>query len=281
MKLTNKAIKAFTYRGGWDVRWDDAIPGFGVRIYPSGKKAFVASYRTKVRKRLMVLGRYGADLTLDQARDAARTARTEVRSGEDPVETRRKAARGETFGDLSRAYVEDYAEPRKKSWKADRQRLERNIPAGWKVRDARAIKQWEVAKLHREIGARAPYEANRLLEIIRRMYNIAPTLIAIDGGIENPTRGVEKFRERSRKRWVKPEELPPLAQAIDSEPNIFVRAAIWLYLLTGARRSELLSARWEDIDWQRGKLRLPDTKSGDEQLVTLNGPALAILQAIP
>lgn len=263
------------------MRWDDAIPGFGVRIYPSGKKAFVASYRTKVRKRLMVLGRYGADLTLDQARDAARTARTEVRSGEDPVETRRKAARGETFGDLSRAYVEDYAEPRKKSWKADRQRLERNIPAGWKDRDARAIKQWEVAKLHREIGARAPYEANRLLEIIRRMYNIAPTLIAIDGGIENPTRGVEKFRERSRKRWVKPEELPPLAQAIDAEPNIFVRAAIWLYLLTGAPRSELLSARWEDIDWQRGKLRLPDTKSGDEQFVTLNGPALAILQAIP
>ena len=57
MKLTTSKIKDFTYRGGWDVRWDDAVPGLGVRIYPSGKKAFVLSYRAKGRKRLMVLGR--------------------------------------------------------------------------------------------------------------------------------------------------------------------------------------------------------------------------------
>ncbi len=70
--LTKRALDAFRYRGGWDVRWDDQIPGFGVRIYPTGKKAFVLSYRAEGRKRLMVLGRYGADLTLEEARTKAR-----------------------------------------------------------------------------------------------------------------------------------------------------------------------------------------------------------------
>ena len=71
-KLTKRAIDAFRYRGGWDVRWDDEIPGFGARIYPSGKKSFVLSYRNaRGKKRLFVLGRYGADLTLVQARTRA------------------------------------------------------------------------------------------------------------------------------------------------------------------------------------------------------------------
>ncbi len=67
MKLTTKSIRAFEYHGGWDVRWDDVVTGLGVRIYPSGKKAFVLSYRAQGRKRLMVLGRYGT-VTLDEAR---------------------------------------------------------------------------------------------------------------------------------------------------------------------------------------------------------------------
>ena len=71
-KLTKRSIDAFRYGGGWDVRWDYEIPGFGVRVYPSGKKSFVLSYRNaRGKKRRLVLGRYGADLTLDQARTRA------------------------------------------------------------------------------------------------------------------------------------------------------------------------------------------------------------------
>ncbi len=70
-KLTQRTIKGFTYRGGWDVRWDEGSRGLGVRIYPSGKKAFVLRYRFHGRKHLMALGLYGTDLTLDEARDKA------------------------------------------------------------------------------------------------------------------------------------------------------------------------------------------------------------------
>ncbi|HPO10071.1 MAG TPA: Arm DNA-binding domain-containing protein, partial [bacterium] len=70
MKLTKTAIdqakfsdsKKETY-----ILWDDALPGFGIRIYPSGRKSFVISYRMQGKKRIMVLGAYGR-LTLDQAR---------------------------------------------------------------------------------------------------------------------------------------------------------------------------------------------------------------------
>ncbi len=291
-KLTTKAIKSFTYEGDVttrrgrtvetrDVRWDSEVPGLGVRLYPSGGKTFVFSYRVRGRKRLMTLGRFGADHTLEQARARARKRRVEAQDGIDPLEEKRKGARGKTLGDLIDAYLSDYARPHKKTWLADQQRLARNIPASWRSRDAAAVMPWEVAKLHRDIGARTPYEANRLIEIIKRMFTIAPTLIAVDAALENPAKGITKFREHKRARWARPEELPALAQAIDEEPNVFVRSAIWLYMLTGLRKTELLEARRNDIDWTRGTLRLADPKAGEEQLATLSAPALAIAQATP
>ena len=93
--------------------------------------------------------------------------------------------------------------------------------------------------------------------------------------------GIERYKEHKRKRWLKPEELPELAEAIDKEPNIYVRAALWLYMLTGARKSEILEAKWDDVNWARGQLRLPETKAGEEQDLSLSKPAVAILQALP
>ena len=89
VKLTTKAIKAFGYEGkrrivrgretfSRDVHWDAELPSFGLRIYPTGKKAFVAAYRVKGRSRLYALGAFGK-LTLDQARDEAREVPTIIR----------------------------------------------------------------------------------------------------------------------------------------------------------------------------------------------------------
>ncbi len=280
-KLTKRAIDAFRYRGGWDVRWDDEIPGFGIRVYPSGKKAFVLSYRTKGRKRLMVLGRYGADLTLDQARERAQKQLVKVRDGTDPLEERQRAAQGRTFGDLITSYIERHAKVHKKTWRDDEQRLDRHIPATWRSRKADSINRQEIAELHDRIGRRTPYEANRLLEVLRKMFNLAQVWQFVDDSASNPAEGITRFKERKRKRWVTPLELPAMAKAIDGEPNIYARAALWLYLLTGLRKGELTTAKWKDVDWEQGVLRLPETKSGEEQDAVLSAPALAILRSIP
>ena len=69
--------------------------------------------------------------------------------------------------------------------------------------------------------------------------------------------------------------------AIDEEPNVYARSALWLYLLTGMRKQELLKAKWKDIDWERNELKLEQTKAGRVHYVPLSGPALAILQTVP
>ncbi len=119
-KLTKRAIDSFRYRGGWDVRWDDEIPSFGVRLYPSGKRSFVRSYRNaRGKKRLFVLGRYGADLTLVQARTRAITERGRIKEGADPV-GERKAARATSltadtpFRDVVHDFIDKYAKPRQR-----------------------------------------------------------------------------------------------------------------------------------------------------------------------
>ena len=104
-KLTTKSIKAARYDDGdssaegWkrgqrrDVRWDDDLSGFGLRIYPSGRKAFIVSYRAEGRKRMMTIGDFGT-FTLAQARTRARKHLVSVEDGADPIEQRRKAAQG-------------------------------------------------------------------------------------------------------------------------------------------------------------------------------------------
>jgi len=280
MKLTNKAIKSFTYAGGWDVRWDDAVTGLGLRVYPSGKKAFVLSYRAGGRKRLMALGPFGV-LTVEQARDLARKHLVAVREGEDPLDQKRRQGQGETFGGLAEAYIERHAKVHKRSWLEDEERLRRHIPSSWQSRRADWITRADIAGLHAKIGADRPYEANRLLSLLHLMFRLGAQWGFLEEGAPNPAVGIKRFKEHKRKRWVRPGELPALAKEIDNEPNTYVRAALWLYLLTGLRKRELLQARWEDIDWDRTQLRLPETKSGEEQAIALSAPAIAILQATP
>src|SRR5262245_20439959 len=129
-KLTKTIIDRAAYQGNdqeneWDVRWDSAIPGFGVRIYPSGRKAFILRFRVNGRKRLLTLGMYGP-LTLDQARTQARKRLGDVADGEDPVEQRKKARQGETVRHLCEAYLERHAS-RKRSAHDDQRRIEQRI----------------------------------------------------------------------------------------------------------------------------------------------------------
>jgi integrase len=138
-----------------------------------------------------------------------------------------------------------------------------------------------VAALHRKIGKAHPYEANRTLALLSKMFELARRWGFVPEGHPNPARDIDRFREEKRDRWVTPEELPRLAQAINEEPNESARFALWLYLLTGARKTELLTARWEHIDWTRAELKLPDTKAGRVHYLPLSAPALALLREIP
>jgi integrase len=291
MRLTKAIIERVKYEGngtGRDVRWDDAVPGFGLRIYPSGRKAFVLSYRIGTKKHLMALGDFDPlGLSLDEFRKRARRELNKVEEGKDPLEEKKRVTQAKTFGDLLDKYLADYAKRRKKTWKKDQRRFELYVPKAWRSRKATAITYDDVAELHSRVGERAPYEANRLVEVLRRAFNLSYKWKILETTAPNPARGIERFPETKRSRWVRPDEVREIAKAIDAEANVYVRAAIWLYLLTGVRRSELLQAKWSDVDAGQRMLRLPQSKGAslrgveEEALASLNGPALLLLQSIP
>ena len=263
-RLTKQKIDAMVYAGGWDVRWDDEITGLGVRIYPSGKKSFVLSYRTRGaarRKRLMVLGPFGV-LTLSQARDLAKATLANVIHGHDPATERKKAGKSSRMEEVFTAYVDRYARPHKKSWAEDARRISVHVPQRWLSLTPAEITREHVRALHTRIGARTPYEANRVLALLRVVFRFAKEEGFLPENAINPAAEIKPFRERSRSRFATEEEIKALVEAIDGEPNIFIRGLVLLYLQTAARKAELLERQWSDVEIDRARLRLPDTKSG-------------------
>ena len=258
------------------------IPGFGVRVHPSGRKTFVLTYRPRGRPtpKRIVLGAYGV-LTIDEARKLARQMLLDVKTGADPLEERRKLRDGETVKDLARIYLERHAKPHKKTWPEDERRLRKYVLPALGAKRIEEVRRGDVARLHSRIGETAPYEANRVLALLSTMFAKAEEWGLVDEGHPNPARKIQPFRERSRERWVTPAEMPRLVEAINAEPDPRVRAAIKLYLLTGMRRSELLRLRWCDIDFERREIRLADTKAGRPHVVPLSSVAEAILRDLP
>jgi len=291
MELTINYINRLSYNDGEplpeasppkrDIRWDGKIPGFGIRLYPTGKKTYVLSYRINKRKRLITLGRDGV-ITLKEARDKAKSELGKISDGLDPLETKQKAAKGETFKVLCGEYLERYAKVYKKSWKDDERRLNKHLIPALGSYKVDGVTKKDIACLHGKIGDNTPYEANRTLELLAKMFDFAVERGFIDEGKANPAHGIKAYPEVKRDRWVTPEELPALAEAIDLEAgnNYYASKAIWLYLLTGARKNELLTAKWEYIDTSRNELKIPDNKSGHVHYIPLSPAALELLNGL-
>ena len=116
-KLTKRDIDSFSYSGGWDVRWDSAISGFGVRVYPSGKKAYVLSYRNeKKQKRLLTIGQT-SKIPLDIARNKAIQHLSSITNNIDPAEERKLTSSGRNVESIFEDYLERYAKTHNKTWR--------------------------------------------------------------------------------------------------------------------------------------------------------------------
>jgi len=265
--------------------WSDSPAGFGLRIYPSGKKAFVYDYRFEGRKQLKVLGQYGA-ITLKEAEKKCRQDVADVLNNKNPLAEKKKAAMGNTVRQLCELYIERHAS-KKKSGNEDERRIKAHILPAWGTHKISSITRQDVVSLHAKIGKNlyrgkpTIYEANRVLSIVSKLFNFAIHIGMIDAGHPNPASGIERFKEQTRDRFVESHELPELIRAIDNEANQYARYALWLYLLTGSRKEELLNAKWGDIDFNRKEWRLPDTKNGKTHYLPLSAAGMAVLEQIP
>ena len=284
MKLTKTVIDGLTYVGDASKNerccyWADEPTGFGLRVYPSGKKAFIHTYYYHGRKNQKTIGRVG-DITLTKAVEITRKEKVLLLDGINPLDERKKERLGDTIGKLCELYTAKYAAV-KKTGDEDIRRINQHILPLWVNRKIKSITREEVIALHARIGSKAPYEANRILSLLSKLFTVAEREGLVDRGFPNAAQGVVKFKEESRDRYVTTEEMPRLIEAIQNEHNQYAKYALWLYLLTGLRKEELLSSTWDLIDFNRMELRLPDSKNGKRHYLPLSDAALAVLAQIP
>jgi integrase len=203
------------------------------------------------------------------------------------MDARSNARKAPTVRDLAADYLTQHAERNKRpgSVRDDRAMIENIIlPALGRLKVAEVTHR-DVATLHASLKA-TPYRANRVLALISKMMNLAvqPWRMRPD----NPAKGVVRFPEERRERWLSAEELRRLCDALDAVPSQRTADAIRLLMLTGARRSEVLKAEWEHIEFDNQRWTKPAayTKQKKTEYVPLSAPALALLarlkeQALP
>jgi integrase len=234
------------------------------------------------RDRWYLIGTHG-QITCEQAREMAVQILSSVARGEDPQSDRLSARDAPTVADLWTRYSAEHL-PRKKASSTVNDNQKANdyiLPRLGRLKVA-DITRVDVNDLHREL-ANKPYQANRVLALLSKMLSLAEAWGYRPDGT-NPCRHIEKYKEQARQRYLSTDELRRLGLALDeleakTAHGVYAAAAIKLLLLTGARVSEILQARWEWLDLGRSAIILPDSKTGPKP-VFLSGPALAILHGL-
>jgi integrase len=284
--------------------WDTKVRGLGVRIYPSGARGFILQYRNAAgRTRKIALGRYGV-LTVVKAREKATKLLGAILDGRDPSQDKRESRRAKTVGELADLYLREGSveKPNKKlsSWETDRSNIDRHIRPLLGARLARGLTQLDVARFQSDVAAgktakdektgprgRAIVKGGK--GIASRVLSVLSAMMTFGEGrgivTSNPTKGVEPFRGRKTERFLTDTEVGILGEALvdmerDGSLPWVASAAIKLPLLTGARRGEILALRWEEVDADRGCLRLQDSKTG-AKVIRLAAAALSLLAALP
>ena len=254
---------------------DSVRPELSVRITDSGVKSFVLLRRYNGKIVRITLGHYPT-MTIDTARKKAVSCLENLNNGENPNDTKRQYRNQLTLGKLFCEFMERYSKLHKKSWQYD----QREIPlflSQWFNRKICDVQKTEIQNLFDKITIKnGPYQANRLLERLRAMYNKA---IEWGWNGQNPTNGIKKNREIKRDRFLHLEEVPRFINAVNAE-ELLPRSYIWMLLYTGARKSNVLAMRWSDIDFIQGVWRIPDTKNGDPVVVPLIGRAMSLLREL-
>jgi integrase len=282
-RLTKRIVEAAAPAACEFVIWDGDIPGFGLRILPSGTKTYLVQYRVGIRSRKLSLGPYRV-ITPEQARTQAISVLAAVRNGEDPAAERRSRRDALTVKSLAQRFDREHIRIRVKTSTAKeyRRNLDRYILPALGHLPLNQVTRADVAKLHYDLR-HIPYQANRCLEVISKMFNLAELWgLRPDGS--NPRRHIKKYPEQKRERFLSVAELRRVGEVLREMEVEAVElrsaiAAVRLLILTGCRLSEVMTLRWEHVDLAARVLRLLDSKTG-AKIVHLGQSAVEVLNGI-
>jgi integrase len=313
LKLTKRVVDGAQPRDSRYTLFDageGGVKGFGLRVFPSGKKSWIFEYRAggggrQSAKKRITIGSVG-DFTTDEARRRADMLRAKTKIGEDPQAEKSETRKAMTVAELSAIFLADHVESKRKLSTHGHYEdiLERIVLPAIGTMKAKDVSRADVARIHLA-WRRTPFQANRMLAIVGSMYGFAGRRGIVQEGV-NPARSIEKYAEDRRERFLSISELERLGAAIREaettgipwEVNLekkskhvpkgkrktaigqHAAAALRLLIFTGARLREILHLKWSEVDLQRGLFLLPDSKTGRKTIV-LNAPAIAVLSTLP
>ena len=284
--LTTRIVEALPISERETVVWDRELPGFGVRVHPSGSKVYMVHKRSGGKSRRVTIGRHGV-WSLDAARREAGGIIASLKNGETPARPGAETgpASGPTMAELAEQYMVEHVAVRCKPTTA---RSCRHIfdkyllPQFGKLRLGE-ITPDRVAALHYRLREK-PIMANQVIDVLSRLFHkAAKSDYAPDGG--NPCRFIKKYPTRSCERFLSEREFVRLGTVLDElqakgKISTSAAAGLRLLMLTGCRRNEILTLRWEDVDLEHDEIRLRDAKTG-ARAVPLSPTARQVLAALP
>lgn len=282
--LTARALPGLPLPAAGRVEYPDAkVPGLALRVSASGHRSWVVYYRHAGRLRRLTLGPLSV-LGLADARDRARSTRAAAHNGGDPAgekQSARDTAQSDpTFEYLAQEYLERHARPKKRSWQADERMLGRYVPRTWFKVPARTITRRQVRDMLDEIAARAPIQANRVLALLRKVWNFGIKRDLVEA---NPCALLDRpAPERQSDRVLSVEELRLVWAAITDEAELATAVLFKLYLWTAQRGGEIRSMQWSDIDLNAAWWVIPSERSKNKlaHRVPLSPPAVECLRSL-
>ncbi len=281
LRLTTRSVAALPATGRDAVHWDRDLAGFGVRVQRNGRKVYVVQSRGPAGLKRVTLGPV-AGKAIDQRRREAAEVIDRIKRGLEPVPP--KPEPEPTVADLAarsmRAYVKVHCKP--KTEKLYRTAIDLHIVPALGAMAVKDVRSSHVIELHDRMRD-TPSMANHVVSMLSKMFSLAETWELVPRG-RNPCRMVRHYREQSRERFLTPEEYRRVGAALrEAEAGGWMWppaiAAIRLLMLTGCRKSEILTLRWDDVDRTAGEFRLRDGKRGP-RMVPLTTPALKVLDGI-
>jgi integrase len=259
---------------------DKACPGLSIELRSPGGASWRMRYSYEKIQQCITLGDANV-LSLDEARHLALTIKEQLRLGKDPALVLKATRQGNcpTFAEFITNHYLPHIRSYKRCVSADETLLDNHLLPSFGKKRLNQITRYEVVEFlqSKVLAGYKPGYCNRFLVLLGFCFNLAMKW-EVPGVKDNPVKGVALLKNHNKtERCLQAWEIESLLKALDESPNSLLRYFVPLALLTGARKRELLDARWRDFDFQAKVWRIPMTKSGRPLLVPLSDQACQLL----